>query len=117
MVQNVFSQNKIKVFTEPCSLWRIQETMNSFASPSFWKPPAFFDSWSLLQPSEHMAPKSAVIIEPLSPQSPPLEDFLRAVLATSRYLLHLKIFTFISSAKPPFATEGKIQVWELDGDI
>lgn len=52
-----------------------------------------------------------------SPQSPPSEDFLRAVLATSRYLLHLKIFTFITSAKPPFATEGKIQVWEIDRDI
>lgn len=118
MVQNVFSQDKIKVFTEPCSLWRIQETMNPFASPSFWKPPAFFDSWFLLQSSEHMAPKSAVIMEPLSPQSPPLGDFLRAVLATSGYLLHLKIsISFISSAKPPFATEGKIQVWELDRDI
>lgn len=115
MVQNVFPQDKIKVFTEPRSLWRIQETMNPFASSSFWKPPAltlgpFFNlqrTWSNAF-CDHQAP--------LSSESP-LEDFLRTVLATSGYLLHLKIFTFITSAKPPFATEGKIQVWELDRDI
>lgn len=88
MVQNVSSQAKIKVSTEPYSLWWTQATLNPFALCSCWKPLVFSDSWSLPPSSKHRAPRSAVIT---ATHTPP----------------HLWPFPSRTS-KSPFAMQGKI---------